>query len=58
MCVVCLDWEKGKLTDLEAMRALGEMIVASEDTQELDHYFEMATEIAKQIPGYDAGNLK
>ncbi len=25
MCVVCIEWEKGKMTSREALRALGEL---------------------------------
>jgi hypothetical protein len=27
MCIICLDFEKGRLTTKEARRALGEMVV-------------------------------
>jgi hypothetical protein len=30
MCIICVDFEKGRLTTKEARRALGEMVVSLE----------------------------
>lgn len=40
-CMICLDWEKGKLTNSEALRNLGEFVHLSEDLGELEHYLEL-----------------
>jgi len=49
MCIICTEWEKGKLTDKEAMAAVGEMIANAEDGA--DHYFELANKIVeKSVP--------
>lgn len=38
MCLICAEYEKGKMTSAEALRALGEMI----DTEKPDyHYYEV-----------------
>lgn len=51
MCVVCLDWEKGKLTSKEALRNLGEMIQSSSKEEEAVHYFEVVEKIMdKEVP--------
>lgn len=38
MCIVCLEWEKGKLTNKEALRNLGELINTDGDLGN-EHYF-------------------
>lgn len=48
MCVVCTDWLKGKMTNDEALRALGELIGSTEDFQKEDHYHQVAEKIEKQ----------
>jgi len=46
MCIVCTEWEKGKLTNKEALRALGEM--GNEDPS---HIIEVASKIMdKEVP--------
>lgn len=46
MCIVCTEWEKGKLTNKEALRALGEM--GKEDPS---HIIEVASKIMdKEVP--------
>ena len=44
MCVVCKEWELGKLTSKEALKNLGEMINTSKD-KEKEHYFEASSKI-------------
>lgn len=55
MCVVCVDWEKGKMTSEEALRALGEIITANgEDNKENQHYWDTADKILdKEVPSGD-----
>lgn len=46
MCIVCVEWEKGKLTNQEALSALGEMIVCAEGSEEkVAHYFDVSDKI-------------
>jgi hypothetical protein len=53
MCVVCSDWEKGKLTSKEALRNLGEMIATGTE-KEKKHYFEVSEKILdKEVPMND-----
>jgi hypothetical protein len=49
MCIVCLEWEKGKLTSREALRNLGEMIAA--DSKDTEHYLKVSEKILdKEVP--------
>ena len=52
MCIVCVEWEKGKLTNQEALRALGEMIVGHGESEEsIAHYFDTSDKILdKEVP--------
>lgn len=43
MCIVCLEWEKGKLTNLEAPGALMELINTGEEDWE--HFLELSDRI-------------
>lgn len=45
MCIVCLDWEKGKLTNKEAMKNLGEMLNSTKDDGIRDHLFGLSNKI-------------
>jgi len=52
MCVVCTDWNKGKMTDKEAFNALGEMINSADiKGKDLEHYLEVSDKILdKEFP--------
>lgn len=42
MCQVCIDWEKGKMKDYEALKAIGEMIESENTTEEqFNHYLDV-----------------
>lgn len=45
MCVVCFEYEKGKLTSKEAMDALVEMLESENDEDKVQHLFELANKI-------------
>lgn len=45
MCLVCKDWQLGKLTTKEALRNLNETVDENATREELDHYWEIATKI-------------
>jgi hypothetical protein len=45
MCVVCLQWEKEKLTNREALGAIGELLDFSEDDSERTHLFGLVEKI-------------
>jgi len=47
MCLVCLEWEKGKLDVKDALRNLGEMIQTGLEKEDIDHYFEVAEKLTK-----------
>lgn len=49
MCIVCILYEKGKLTKQEADRALTEIITESSDNKELIHAQEAVERIMKEI---------
>lgn len=57
MCIVCVDWEKGKMTSEEALRALGEFIQSGDEySEETKHYFDAADKILDKevsLDGYD-----
>ena len=46
MCNICMEYEKGKMTDKEALRALGEMVSIEPDQAKPDyHYYEVIDKI-------------
>ena len=47
MCTVCLDWIKGNLTLNEAIRNLGEMVDATQDFEEHNHYSKTLEKLKK-----------
>lgn len=50
MCIVCKDWELGKLTSKEALRALGELISGAKE-KEKEHLFKVSEKILdKEVP--------
>ena len=45
MCLICLEWEKGKMTSKEAMRAMGE------STESTEHLLKLTERILdKDVP--------
>lgn len=53
MCCVCVDWERGKMTNREALRALGEMIDTNGTYEEQEHYIDMTEKIEEEEYGED-----
>ena len=52
MCMLCVEWESGKLTNLEALKNAGEIMMYSEDEQEIAHIDGVVTKILeKEFPG-------
>jgi hypothetical protein len=50
-CIICIEFEKGKLTAKEALANLGEMISEKSTEDEVKHYFEAANKIVdKEVP--------
>lgn len=47
MCLVCKDWQSGKLTRREAENALSELISFEEDRDKIIHYFETLENISE-----------
>lgn len=51
MCIVCTEWIKGKLTNEEAISAIGELINTGDDEdmeKNIEHYLETIDKIADQ----------
>lgn len=49
MCIVCIEWEAGKLTNAEALKNLGEMISGVDG--DYTHHFEAYSKILdKEVP--------
>lgn len=48
MCLICVEWLKGNLTNEEAKRALGEMVRSADSAEEQDHYADLAEEIDQE----------
>lgn len=48
MCMICADWQKGKLTNFEAMRNLQEMSNSTDSWEEISHYLDVAKEIKEK----------
>jgi len=58
MCIVCKDWELGKLTSKEALANLGEMISTAGSTGgdqvNIDHYWDIVAKVMdKEVPMED-----
>lgn len=50
MCMVCKDWEVGKLTSKEALRVLGELMIGASDKAK-EHFFKVSEKILdKEVP--------
>ena len=47
MCMICKDWELGKLTKKEAWRNLDELVTEGQTEEERFHYFELANKLAE-----------
>ena len=45
MCIICVDWIKGKMTNDEARRAANEMLEYSENAEKMNH----ASEVIEMI---------
>ena len=48
MCIVCVLWEKGKLTKQEVDNALSELVIESFDDEELMHYQEVIEKVQRE----------
>ncbi len=57
MCIVCVEWEAGKLTSKEALRALGELIGMKGEADrdpKVRHYYKSVEKILdKEVPVSD-----
>lgn len=51
MCKICVEWELGRLSSKEAMNAIGEILMISEDEKEIDHMTSIVDKILfKEMP--------
>ena len=49
--MVCVEWEKGKLSNKEALKVLGEVIKTNKDDKKAKHYFDVVDKILdKEVP--------
>jgi hypothetical protein len=46
MCIICAEWEKGKMTAKEALRAIGETM--NSDPKQIGHLTELSDRIMDQ----------
>ncbi len=51
-CIICLEWEKGNMTNREALANIGEMIEDPNNSEEdMNHLLELSSKIVdKEIP--------
>ena len=50
-CLVCLEWEKGSMSNKEALANIGEMIDSGKTDEEVQHLFELAGKVlTKELP--------
>jgi len=47
MCIICIEYSKGKLTEDEALRNISEMILTSEDLddEQIDHLLDVEDQL-------------
>ena len=45
MCVVCVNYNLGKMSSKEAFRAIGEIIRTEKDPQKIEHAMELSSSI-------------
>ena len=51
MCLICYEWQKGSMSNKEALANIGEMIDATTDEEDQKHLFELAGKIVdKEMP--------
>lgn len=58
MCIICTDWEKGKMTSKEAMGAIGE-VIGNADLEKTGHLVKLSERIMnKEFPEPTAQNAE
>lgn len=45
MCVLCTEWQKGTMTNKEALAAIGEIVITETDHEKRDHLFNLANRV-------------
>ena len=40
-CMICIEWDKDKITRTEAQRNLGEMVMSTDNEEEVSHYYDI-----------------
>lgn len=56
MCVICVEWQAGKLTSKEAFRNLGEIINSTDDEETKFHLFGLSEKILDKEVGETAAD--
>jgi len=51
MCIICSDWERGKMTNQEALANIGEMLDSEDSEEKKEHLLKLADNIiSKEMP--------
>jgi hypothetical protein len=45
MCLLCVQWEKEKMSNQEAIDAIGEILITEEDAEKRDHLFNLINRV-------------
>lgn len=54
MCMLCVEWEKRKITTKEAFGAIGEMLSATKDAKQIKHLTDLSNKILdEEVPFAD-----
>jgi hypothetical protein len=55
MCLICIDWEAGKLSAKEAFKNIGESLATAATEEERKHLFELSDRLLdKEVPTSEA----
>lgn len=58
MCIICTDWEKGKMTAKEAMAAIGE-VIGNSSLERTEHLIRLSEKIInKEFPEPQAQDVE
>lgn len=51
MCMICVEWQKQKMTAEEAFRAIGEIMNTTKDPKKINHLIKLSdTILNKEVP--------
>jgi hypothetical protein len=56
MCLLCIEWVKGSMSNQEAINAVGEMLESEKDSETRDHLFGLINRVMdKEDEARDSG---